>query len=179
MLQIWMDNVEPYLVIGKKWERTPPREKWAGLYGQQHRNNRPGKKESCEEIRADFPVAIFLESNVFLKVSKGPGTWWYGKALCCDVSSREVVLWGPRLFGGLRMEAIWSYLLGTAAMARRCQHLNQTPTINTPNFRIPSAQVHHPKFQSPILRPGETYKHHSWHVFKAEDLVFWSGHVVH
>eukprot|EP00435_Cladocopium_sp_Y103_P021905 s2320_g5.t1 len=29
--------------------------------------------------------------------------------------------------------------------------------------------VHHPEFQSPILRPGETYQHHSWHVFRVED----------
>ena len=26
-------------------------------------------------------------------------------------------------------------------------------------------KVHHPEFQGPILRPGQTYKHHSWHVF--------------
>ncbi|CAE7756414.1 GALM [Symbiodinium pilosum] len=29
--------------------------------------------------------------------------------------------------------------------------------------------VHHSHFQSPVLRPGETYSHHSWHVFKVED----------
>ena len=28
-----------------------------------------------------------------------------------------------------------------------------------------AAEVHHPKFKSPVLRPGETYSHHSWHVF--------------
>ncbi len=50
-----------------------------------------------------------------------------------------------------------------------------TPTFTTSRFRS-ALQVHHPKFQSPILRPGETYKHHSWHVFKVQDLVFleWS-----
>lgn len=26
--------------------------------------------------------------------------------------------------------------------------------------------IHHKHFRSPVLRPGETYKHHSWHVFK-------------
>lgn len=29
--------------------------------------------------------------------------------------------------------------------------------------------IHHSHFKSPVLRPGETYKHHSWHVFKVQD----------
>eukprot|EP00931_Biecheleriopsis_adriatica_P065371 TRINITY_DN39901_c0_g1_i1.p1 TRINITY_DN39901_c0_g1~~TRINITY_DN39901_c0_g1_i1.p1 ORF type:complete len:340 (+),score=71.17 TRINITY_DN39901_c0_g1_i1:56-1075(+) len=29
--------------------------------------------------------------------------------------------------------------------------------------------VHQSHFQSPVLRPGETYKHHSWHVFSVEE----------
>eukprot|EP00439_Symbiodinium_sp_Y106_P072024 s563_g13.t1 len=29
--------------------------------------------------------------------------------------------------------------------------------------------VHHSHFQSPVLRPGETYSHHSWHVFSVEE----------
>lgn len=28
--------------------------------------------------------------------------------------------------------------------------------------------VHHAHFPSPVLRPGETYKHHSWHTFTVE-----------
>ena len=39
------------------------------------------------------------------------------------------------------------------------------------------AEVHHKHFESPVLRPGETYKHHSWHVFTAPALVFFiAGH---
>lgn len=29
--------------------------------------------------------------------------------------------------------------------------------------------VHHSHFESPVLRPGQTYKHHSWHVFSVEE----------
>ena len=32
-----------------------------------------------------------------------------------------------------------------------------------------AAKVHHSHFESPVLRPGQTYKHHSWHVFSARD----------
>lgn len=28
--------------------------------------------------------------------------------------------------------------------------------------------IHHKHFPSPVLRPGETYKHHSWHVFHVQ-----------
>lgn len=44
---------------------------------------------------ADFPVAIFFWVQRFSQNFEGPGTWWYGKALCCDVSSREVSALGP------------------------------------------------------------------------------------
>ena len=149
--------------------------------------------KSCEEISQQiFQSRFFFESNVFLKISKVLAHGGMARPCAVMFLREKFLLWGPPAishllptFGGLRMEAIWSYLLGTAAMARWCQHLNQhrlskRRTNQYTTSRIPSAlQVHHPKFQSPILRPGETYKHHSWHVFKAEDLVFLSGHVVH
>lgn len=160
----------------------------AGLYGQQHRNNRPGFQSLVKKLEQIFQSRFFFWVQRFSQNFEGPGTWWYGKALCCDVSSREVVLWGTlyrllegcewKQFGAICLEPqLWPDGVNTSTNKHRPskRRTNQYTTS-----RIPSAlQVHHPKFQSPILRPGETYKHHSWHVFKAEDLVFLSGHVVH
>lgn len=52
--------------------------------------------KSCEEISQQiFQSRFFFWVQRFSQNFEGPGTWWYGKALCCDVSSREVSALGP------------------------------------------------------------------------------------
>lgn len=104
--------------------------------------------KSCEEIRADFPVAIFFLSPTFF--SKFRRSWhmvvWQGLVLWCFFERSCALGHLIPTFGGLRMEAIWSYLLGTAAVARWCQHLNQ----QTPTFKKEDKSIHNfPDSQRP------------------------------
>ena len=110
--------------------------------------------KSCEEISQQiFQSRSFFESNVFLKISKVLAHGGMARPCAVMFLREKFLLWGPPAishllptFGGLRMEAIWSYLLGTAAMARWCQHLNQ----QTPTFKKEDKSIHNfPDSQRP------------------------------